>query len=104
MLQECIIFGGLAWVKPDRVQEKSPGHNSWPRPDQPCRRENDENRCKLIKHQKREHPSVVRPLPSNEMDFSRRLARGTSDHKSGATIIDDEAKASQGRHRTRTSE
>jgi hypothetical protein len=95
---------GLAWIKPNDIKEKSPGHKSWSCPNKPCGRKNDEHRCDLIEQQNRKHPSVVRPLARNDLDFSRRSARGRSHYEFGALLIGDETKPSQGSHRTRASE
>jgi hypothetical protein len=94
----------LAWIEPNDVKEKSPGHNSWPRPDKPCGCQNDEHRCGLIEYQNRAYPSVVRPLVSNEVNLSRRATRSRSHYEVCTLLISDEAKATQGRHRTRAPE
>ena len=103
-LQERIILRGLARIEPDDVEEKSPRHDSWPCPDQPCGSQNNEHRRELIEQQNHKHPSVVWPLSCNDIDFSCWSIRGGSHHEFGAPLISDEAKASQGGHRTRASQ
>ena len=56
-----------------------------------------------MKKQNREHPSSVWPLFCNDVDFSRRSVESGGHHKFGVPLIGNEAKASQGRHRTGTS-
>ena len=56
-----------------------------------------------FEYQNPAHPRVVWPLFCNDVDFSRRPVGRGSRHEFGAPLIGDEAKTSQGRHRTRAS-
>src|SRR5262249_25962842 len=60
------------------------------------------HRRELIEHQDDEHPSVVRPLFCNDVDFSRSSIGSGSHHKFSVALIGDKAKTSQGGHRACT--
>src|SRR5262245_63526917 len=97
-------MSGLARIEPNDVKKKPPSHNSRPYPHQPGGGQNDEHRCKLIKKQNRAHPSAGWSLLCDDVHFSPRSVGSGSQYEFGAALIGDEAKTSQGRHRTRTSE
>src|SRR5262249_2939829 len=104
VLEERVILWRLTRIEPDDVKKKSPSHNSRPCPHQPGGGQNNEHRCKLIKKQNRAHPPAGWSLLCDDVDYSRRSVGSGSQHEFGAAFIGDEAKTSQGRHRTCTSE
>ncbi len=104
MLQQRIIFGGLAGVEPNDIQEKAPCHDARPCPYQPSGSQNDEHRSDLIEQQNGQDPAIIRTLLGDDIDLSRRFLRGRDQGQFRALAIADEAHASECRHRARADE